>query len=1382
MKLNFSNTIFYIIKNLKSKWVTNSLFIIVISFFIASGIFVYFFLEGLKKLAFSMSIDGTHSVNRAIYTSIPDVSPEKTFIKEIEERISSFSKEYFGDVVDTPFWYHESGQFHLNLTQEMKNIPIITLTSNDENNPETLLGSVRSSWKFEDFLQLVEGEMPAIELDLLESLSAVKRDEREAARAGKPWWEVSTYERHVVIETIVPKNIANNMEIEIGQVFDMRGLRGLTDKFSLMVVGFFEPEKNIQPHVLGDVQSILFGPILNSDSQETIPFVIDPVAAALLPESLSNQPILKPTGNKSVFVTVNDYKKHVSLVEGKFPTINKNNFQENRMEAVFGSDFKKLYDVKVGDTLFLMSYLDSQWLEVKLVGELIQTDPLEPYWRWGAKSFFDPFPIVTKNPPPLALLVDKESFTSTLGEFYPSYLGNSLWRLPLTKEPLKTLTIDSIKTKYNLLNERIEQIYPGKMMFSGMVNVLNDLDDILNLSMVVYKWVLIGSGVSVALFLFVLILISNQRDQNSLQLLRIRGASDFFIGKFLIQSNIIIIILSTVIGILLGYIASYLLLVFPILHVGDNWYKLNFDITLLPIIFVGCFAFLLFSLINLYSYYINRKNNSEIVLKTKILAVNFFQKYFIDVLFIIFAIFISYQFISRGISASNEAINILEIPTLFTFLPAMILISGSFLAIRILPVIGHGFTKHGTLIDFILFALFIFFLGIMTWEIIVNSNYSIEFLLIASICFIIGLGYPFLKINRFAGRCFLLVTLLISFLLLAVVVNNLSVLNFITFLILLYCIVFIFSTIWDYALRLNRIKKFQMPAWIFMPIIRVVRDKQTYSMFLPILILIIGTVYLGFSIGKVLQDSSMQSQFFKVGSDLRLSELSKYISGREVVQKLSDIPGVLDSSYAFRDKGINSSLGFGDYELLVAEPNWVKEEFFYRNDFSVNSFETIMNKMNTNLTEKQVLIPKESISIGITASLDQFNVPVELSIGLLDKNKEKHVSIIGEYRSNKTITITVPIDKGIVLPAEFLGIYVKTQGGVIGFEQKLFINDIFYMTENNEQKSLDVMENFLNWTPLITSYNFGEDSVSLLNANDNTTKNVVLQYKYKIPKASISQKGILYLRGKQQIPIIIDETTFLEYELSENDTVVLDFKGKLFPAKITDPVKYFPTLGLEESRFFIADRTSLSDYFLRAFPDFEFISNEIFLKVSDKDGKRVTTKIREEFTGILTIDSIYEQQEMSLGNLTKEPVLISGLGFLTIFTSILGSVFLILVFALFFVKRWIDFAKEITLERSLGIEKLQIWKNILFELLFVGSVSVFVGILLGHFNSKILVNYFWIMLQQNSSYIPSEVSISGFIMGIIILSLFIIVILFSVLVFMLLSRQTLKEAFMEWGL
>ena len=76
------------------------------------------------------------------------------------------------------------------------------------------------------------------------------------------------------------------------------------------------------------------------------------------------------------------------------------------------------------------------------------------------------------------------------------------------------------------------------MMFSGMVNVLNDLDDILNLSMVVYKWVLIGSGVSVALFLFVLILISNQRDQNSLQLLRIRGASDFFIWKFLIQSNI----------------------------------------------------------------------------------------------------------------------------------------------------------------------------------------------------------------------------------------------------------------------------------------------------------------------------------------------------------------------------------------------------------------------------------------------------------------------------------------------------------------------------------------------------------------------------------------------------------------------------------------------------------------------------------------------------------------------------------------------------------------------------------------------------------------------------------------------------------------------------
>ena len=207
MNLYRAKGISYVIHHLKSKWLTNFLFILLISFFVASGIFVYFFLEGLKKLSFSMSIDGTHSVNRAIYTSIPDVSPEKSFIKEIEERISFFSKEYFGDAVTTPFWYHESGKFHLNPTQEMKNIPIITITSeNTMNKEDTLVASVRSSWKFEDFLEITEGKMPAIEIDLLKALSVEKRDEREAARSGKPWWEVSTYERHVVIETIVPKN------------------------------------------------------------------------------------------------------------------------------------------------------------------------------------------------------------------------------------------------------------------------------------------------------------------------------------------------------------------------------------------------------------------------------------------------------------------------------------------------------------------------------------------------------------------------------------------------------------------------------------------------------------------------------------------------------------------------------------------------------------------------------------------------------------------------------------------------------------------------------------------------------------------------------------------------------------------------------------------------------------------------------------------------------------------------------------------------------------------------------------------------------------------------------------------------------------------------
>ena len=186
--------------------------------------------------------------------------------------------------------------------------------------------------------------MPAIEIDLLKAHSVEKRDEREAARSGKPWWEVTTYERHIVIEAIVPTNIANNIGIEIGQVFDMRGLRFLTYKFSLMVVGFFEPHEYTKPHVFADVQSILFEPILNSSSEETIPFIIDPIAAALLPESLSNRPILKPTGNKSVFVTVTDYKNHVTLLEGKFPQINRKNFEKGEIEA--DEELKKFKEQK----------------------------------------------------------------------------------------------------------------------------------------------------------------------------------------------------------------------------------------------------------------------------------------------------------------------------------------------------------------------------------------------------------------------------------------------------------------------------------------------------------------------------------------------------------------------------------------------------------------------------------------------------------------------------------------------------------------------------------------------------------------------------------------------------------------------------------------------------------------------------------------------------------------------------------------------------------------------------------------------------------------------------------------------------------------------------
>ena len=1382
MHLHLLNGIFHVIQNLRAKWLTNSLFILVISFFVASGIFVYFFLAGLKTLAFSMSIDSTHSINRAIYTSIPDVSPEKSFIKEIEERILFLSKELFGDSVASSFWYHESGQFHLNPMQEMKDIPIVNLTLKNDSGKETLfLASVRSSWKLEDFVKMVEGKMPSVEIGLLESLGELN-SEREAQRSGKAWWEAASYQRHVLIETIIPENIANNMGIKIGQVFDISGLRGLTDEFSFEVVGFFDSEKDKNLHVFGDVQSILFDPILNSHSEETIPFIINPVAATLLPESLSNRPILKPTGNKSVFVTVKDYKNHVTLQEGEFPQINRENLEKGTIEAVFGSDFKKLYDVKVGDTLFVMPYLDSEWLKVQLVGELKQTNPMEPYWRWGAKSFFDPFPLVTNNPPPLALLVEKENFISTLGEFYPSYLGTSMFRLPLSKEPLKTLTINSIKTKYKLFNEKIEQIYPGKLMFSGMVNVLNDLEDILNLSMVIYKWILIGSGVSVVLFLFVLILISNQRDQNNLQLLRIRGASDFFVAKFLIQSNVFIIVFASIIGIVFGYLASYLLLTVPILRIGDNWHKFSFDITLLPIVFVASFAFLLFCLMSLYSYYNDKTNHSEMILKTKILTVGLFQKYFIDVLFILFTILILYQFILRGIAANNEAINILEIPTLFTFLPAMILVSGSFIAIRVMTVFGNGFTKHGTLIDFVLFFVFILFLGVMVWEIIVNANYSINFLFITLICFIIGLGYPFFRINHFIGRCLLLAPLLISFVLLYFGINSSLIIRVVAFLTLFYFVIFIISVIWDLIFRSNTTKKLQMPTWIFMPIIRVIRDKQTYSMFLPIFILIIGTVYLGFSMGEVLQNSSIQSQLFKVGSDIRISQIPDHISVSDVDSKISTMPGVLDSSYAFRTKGINSSLGFGNYEILVADPSWIKEGFFYRDDFSVDTLDTIMNRVNTTALEQTLFIPTESISIGIKAGLNQFNVPVELSIGLLDRNDQRHVLTIGEFKQNQIKKISVPIDKKIILPAEILGIYVKTRGGIIGFEQELLINDVFYITKNGDEKSLNIMQDFLHWRPLITSYDFGEDSVDLLKINDGITNNTILQYRYKIPKDSVSQKGILNLGGSQEVAIMIDESTLLEYKLSKEDNLVLDFNGRLFPAKIKDVAKYFPTLGLKQARFFFVDSKSLKNYFLRAFPHFNFTYNEIFFNILEKEGSRVTKKMREEFGDILIIDSIYDQPQMSLGNISKEPVLISGLVFLTVFTSILGSIFLILLFALFFVKRWVDFSKEIALGRSLGIEKFQIWKNILLELLFVGSISVFIGILLGHFNSKILVNYFWILLQQNSSYIPSQVNISGFIIGILILSILLIIILFSVLVFMLLSRKTLKEAFIEWGI
>ena len=911
------------------------------------------------------------------------------------------------------------------------------------------------------------------------------------------------------------------------------------------------------------------------------------------------------TSSRAYFQELENYVSYVEFLEGRPPIKGARFFSGLEVvEVAIYSDIRdegSLYDLSVGDVIHATPEDALFGEEYFLVTGIFQEkDFTDNYWLNEIDSILKPSPPQEFNgrEMPIIFLLDDDAISFSLSSELPVTL-KEIFFINKTKlaleEPLKLLE------KFSGIEKEINLYVPRSLVRTGIDSSISSFQK--KLTVLSLPSLLIGS-ITIAILLCCLIMVMgliSKSEFRNIKMMKMRGISQRDIIFIRFYKLFPFALIPSLMGILFSYILVDQLRLFSFISKTFEDFEFleifSYKVFLYGIIFL--FGFFIFYGGSLIHEIKTIKISSS---RDKFSKGNFFKRYFIDILLIIFSILVFFELKSRDFLRIEVNGNFDVDPILF-FSPILILVSILLILLRVFP-------------------LFI--------KIIMKLS------------------------NKFLG---------------------------VIFIIVFY---------------------------------RLSRNNSIYAWPMILVALSSGLAIISGTIINTIDKTNFDQIYYENPVDFRVTNSStKSNFSSNQIDYVKSIEGVEEVSDVLRVTGkVGTTTSGYKFNLLGVQPDFFKDYAWFREDFSNDSIQKMMNKITVHQELDSLFIPRNSSKIGIWAMQSPYVQDHFLWIVIKDFNDRQFTITLGQI-PEKWDFLQADIPETATEPLEIISLQTFMQTGAnSATPTNLMLDDL---TVNNGQDL--IILNFENpglWTGLPTSK--GMDTIFYSVQEEEK----IGHSGDKIGKISLNIgsdsgiRGIYRTSSDGFIPGIVSKEFYDFLEIQSN-ILIMEINGSYVPIKIVGTTNFFPTLNPYRDQFLIVDVDTLLNFMkLRGLTYTG--PNELLIKINESDHKNISTGIKNYFRTAKVLDSSEKIDAISLDDLT-----IIVWRTISSFAIFLGIISLIFGYIIFLVDNDTRYKRESKIIYSLGISKFGRIEIFLLENFFPVIFGLFGGVIAGLISSRLII-------------------------------------------------------------
>ena len=409
------------------------------------------------------------------------------------------------------------------------------------------------------------------------------------------------------------------------------------------------------------------------------------VGMALTTNPEPRTPSLSAPSGRPFFMT--GFEEHSRILEGNWPQQGGTSGPDGvELEAVVGRRVANDMGYEVGSRLFITPFRTApeQRIILNVVGIADPVDPRDEYWMGVPNQFsIQTYGEILVVP----AYVTEDDFLQVLGRRFPTAVGDFGFNLYVDPSVITASTVDATQEALAGLETDLNKSYPRTFVFTRLDLVLEEFETDLTLARVpVYVFISLVF-VIVLYFLALITGILGRGQADEVGLMRSRGASIIQVCGVLLLVEGLLALVAVAIGPLLAWlIVRFLLLpTFGELDGGPVQVVLSADM-----FWIGAAGAVLSAAVLAVSAAGRARTGMADAQagRSRPPAVSFFHRYYLDLVAVLVAGLVWWQFQQRdGFASRALASRGLELDPVLILGPVLVLLTAALLLMRVLPLL-----------------------------------------------------------------------------------------------------------------------------------------------------------------------------------------------------------------------------------------------------------------------------------------------------------------------------------------------------------------------------------------------------------------------------------------------------------------------------------------------------------------------------------------------------------------------------------------------------------------------------------------------------------------------------------------------------------------------